>query len=99
MKCPQCQTEAAQVGNFWICPVHGQLAGPKPPEAEGIAILSSSVCLPPSLSPLRIFQLNPCLVRWLDLPDGEDGVKKYDRTAARAFPEILAKAGWEVCRR
>ncbi|MCX6927568.1 MAG: RyR domain-containing protein [Verrucomicrobia bacterium] len=44
-------------------------------------------------------KLNQCLVRWLDLPDGEDGVKKYDRTAVRAFPEILAKAGWEVCRR
>ena len=44
-------------------------------------------------------KLNPCLVRWTDLPDGENGVKKYDRNAVRAFPEILAKAGLEVFRR
>lgn len=25
MKCPQCHTEATNVGNFWICPTHGQL--------------------------------------------------------------------------
>ncbi len=43
-------------------------------------------------------KLNPCLVRWEDLPDGEDGVKKYDRNAVCAFPEILAKAGLEVYR-
>ena len=58
MKCPQFQTEAAQVDNFWICPVHGQLAGPKPPEAKGDrtgALLPSSGCLPPSHAPLRIF--------------------------------------------
>jgi hypothetical protein len=44
-------------------------------------------------------KLHPCLVRWQDLPDGEAGVKKYDRNAVRAFPEILAKAGLELYRR
>jgi hypothetical protein len=23
MKCPQCQTELAQTGKFWVCPEHG----------------------------------------------------------------------------
>lgn len=44
-------------------------------------------------------KLNPCLVGWQDLPDGENGVKKYDRNAVCAFPEILAKAGLEVFRK
>jgi ppGpp synthetase/RelA/SpoT-type nucleotidyltranferase len=43
-------------------------------------------------------RLNPCLVCWKDLPDGDTGVKKYDRQAVAAFPEILAKAGLEVYR-
>lgn len=30
MKCPQCQAEATRVGDFWICPKHGQLPEPKP---------------------------------------------------------------------
>jgi hypothetical protein len=25
MKCQQCQVEATRVGEFWICPTHGQL--------------------------------------------------------------------------
>ncbi len=29
MKCAQCQTEAAQIGAFWICSQHGQLPEPK----------------------------------------------------------------------
>lgn len=44
-------------------------------------------------------KFNPCLVCWKDLPDSEKGVKKYDRTAVSAFPEILAKAGLEVYRK
>ena len=43
-------------------------------------------------------KLHPCLVSWEKLPDGPDGVKKYDRNAVRAFPSILAKAGLEICR-
>ena len=43
-------------------------------------------------------KLSPCLVCWKDLPDGEDGVRQYDRNAVRAFPEILAQAGLEVYR-
>jgi 8-oxo-dGTP pyrophosphatase MutT (NUDIX family) len=44
-------------------------------------------------------RLHPCLVAWTELPDGEAGVKKYDRDAVRAFPEILARAGLEVFRK
>jgi ppGpp synthetase/RelA/SpoT-type nucleotidyltranferase len=44
-------------------------------------------------------KLNPCIVPWEDLPDGPDGVKRYDREAVRAFPEILARAGLEVYRK
>jgi hypothetical protein len=40
-----------------------------------------------------------CLIPWEQLPDGPDGVRKYDRAAVRAFPEILAKAGLEVFRK
>jgi hypothetical protein len=29
MKCPQCDSEAAKVGAFWVCPVHGQLPEPQ----------------------------------------------------------------------
>jgi ppGpp synthetase/RelA/SpoT-type nucleotidyltranferase len=36
-----------------------------------------------------------CLASWHDLPDD---IKRYDREAVRAFPEILAKAGLEVRR-
>ena len=25
MICPQCQTQATKVGDFWICPIHGQI--------------------------------------------------------------------------
>ena len=39
-------------------------------------------------------KLSPFLVCWKDLSDGDNGVKKYDRTAVGAFPKILAKAGW-----
>lgn len=42
---------------------------------------------------------HPCLVPWETLPDGPDGVRRYDRDAVRAFPEILAEAGLEVFRR
>jgi hypothetical protein len=42
---------------------------------------------------------HPCLVPWALLPDGESGVKEYDRNAVRALPAILAKAGLEVYRR
>ena len=44
-------------------------------------------------------KLHDCLVSWAQLPDGEDGVKKYDRFSVRKFPEILAKAGLEVRRK
>jgi hypothetical protein len=44
-------------------------------------------------------KIHPCLVPWDVLPDGETGVKKYDRNAVRAFPEILARAGLEVYRK
>lgn len=43
-------------------------------------------------------KIHDCLVPWMELKDGPDGVKKYDRGAVRAFPEILAKAGLEVYR-
>lgn len=38
------------------------------------------------------------IVPWSALPDGESGVKKYDRESVRKFPEILAHAGLEVYR-
>lgn len=43
--------------------------------------------------------LHNCLVSWNELPDGDDGVKKYDRAAVRNFPRILAQAGLEVRRK
>lgn len=43
-------------------------------------------------------KLHPCLVPWSELADGDNGVKKFDRSAVRKFPEILAKAGLEVVR-
>jgi hypothetical protein len=43
-------------------------------------------------------KLHDCLVPWADLPDGDDGFKKYDRDAVRKFPAILAKAGLEIFR-
>lgn len=44
-------------------------------------------------------KLHNCLVPWEHLPDGPDGVKRYDRDAVRKFPEILAAAGLEVRRK
>lgn len=41
-------------------------------------------------------KIHDCLVSWHELPDD---IKKYDREAVLAFPEILAKAGLEVRRR
>jgi hypothetical protein len=41
-------------------------------------------------------KLHDCLVSWEAL---SDDIKRYDRDAVRAFPEILAKAGLEVRRR
>ena len=41
-------------------------------------------------------KIHPCLVPWNELPDGPDGVRRFDRDAVRAFPEILARAGLEV---
>jgi ppGpp synthetase/RelA/SpoT-type nucleotidyltranferase len=43
-------------------------------------------------------KLHNCLIPWEILPDGGDGVKKYDRQSVRKFPEILAQAGLEVHR-
>ncbi len=40
-----------------------------------------------------------CLAPWKDLADGPEGVKRFDRVAVAAFPEILAKAGLEVFRK
>jgi len=40
-----------------------------------------------------------CLAPWEDLPDGPEGVKRFDREAVGVFPEILAKAGLEVYRK
>jgi ppGpp synthetase/RelA/SpoT-type nucleotidyltranferase len=40
-------------------------------------------------------KVHDCLVSWADLPDD---IRRYDRDAVRAFPEILAKAGLEVNR-
>jgi len=40
-------------------------------------------------------KIHDCLVPWTALPDE---IKKYDRNAVRAFPEILAKAKLEVRR-
>lgn len=36
-------------------------------------------------------KIQNCLVPWKELPDA---IKRYDREAVRAFPKILAKAGW-----
>jgi len=41
-------------------------------------------------------KMHDCLVSWKELPDD---IKRYDRDAVRAFPEILAKAGLEVRRK
>jgi ppGpp synthetase/RelA/SpoT-type nucleotidyltranferase len=41
-------------------------------------------------------KLNPCLIPWRDLPDGDNGVKKYDRSAVIDFPKVLAKAGFKI---
>jgi ppGpp synthetase/RelA/SpoT-type nucleotidyltranferase len=41
-------------------------------------------------------KIHDCLVSWQELPDD---IKRYDRDAVRAFPEILAKAGLELRRR
>ncbi len=30
MKCPRCDTEATQVGVFWVCPEHGPVSPEKP---------------------------------------------------------------------
>lgn len=43
-------------------------------------------------------KLHPNLTEWEKIPDGEDGVRKYDREFIRKFPEILAKIGFEVYR-
>ncbi len=43
-------------------------------------------------------KLHDCLVPWARLPDGPDGVRKYDRDAVLAFPRILEEAGLEVFR-
>ena len=43
-------------------------------------------------------KLHNCLTAWDKLSDGPDGVKRFDRIAVAAFPEILAKAGFEVYR-
>jgi hypothetical protein len=43
-------------------------------------------------------QLHSRLVPWDKLSDGPNGVRRYDREAVRAFPEILAKAKLEVYR-
>jgi hypothetical protein len=41
-------------------------------------------------------KLHDCLVPWNELPEE---IKRYDRDAVRAFPEILAQAGLEIYRR
>jgi hypothetical protein len=43
-------------------------------------------------------KLHNYLVPWSNLPDGDDGIKKYDRQSVRKFPEILAKSKLEVYR-
>ena len=48
MNCPQCQAEAARVGSFWICPVHGQIS---PRSSRGDEAQTS----PAAPAPLRIF--------------------------------------------
>jgi ppGpp synthetase/RelA/SpoT-type nucleotidyltranferase len=41
-------------------------------------------------------KINPCLVSWKDLPDGESGVKKYDRVAINNYAALLKEAGYVV---
>ena len=41
-------------------------------------------------------KIHDCLIPWNELPDGSEGVRKFDRDAVRAFPEILANAGLEI---
>jgi len=55
MQCPQCQTEAAKVGAFWVCPTHGQLPEPKP--FTPLRIFLSNGHLKPIKSEARICQL------------------------------------------
>ena len=43
-------------------------------------------------------KIHDCLVPWAALPDGPDGVKRYDRESVRSFPALLAKAGLEIFR-
>lgn len=44
-------------------------------------------------------KLHDCLVSWIELKYGSDGVKRYDREAVESFPRILSKAGLEVFRK
>ncbi|MDP8236412.1 MAG: RyR domain-containing protein [Candidatus Erginobacter occultus] len=41
-------------------------------------------------------RIHDCILPWSD--SGLDPVRKYDREAVEKFPEILARAGWEVVR-
>ena len=38
-------------------------------------------------------KINPCLIPWEKLSDGDDGFKKYDRANINNYAKILAKAG------
>jgi mutator protein MutT len=41
-------------------------------------------------------KINPSLVTWENLPDGPDGMKKYDRIAIGDYAEHLRKAGYQI---
>jgi hypothetical protein len=44
-------------------------------------------------------RINQCIVPWNNNEVLTEQIKGYDRTAVRAFPEILAKAGLEIFRK
>jgi ppGpp synthetase/RelA/SpoT-type nucleotidyltranferase len=44
-------------------------------------------------------KLQPCLVPWSEGAVLTEGIKDFDRQAVRAFPQLLALAGLEICRR
>jgi hypothetical protein len=43
-------------------------------------------------------KINPCIVPWNELSDGEHGVKRYDREPFRDLPNILERAGLGIYR-
>jgi ppGpp synthetase/RelA/SpoT-type nucleotidyltranferase len=47
----------------------------------------------------EVKHLNPCIVPWTDKARLPESIKNYDRDAVKLFPEILAKADFEIYRK